>query len=331
MKRVFSSADQTIHVWAQQTQSEGRSANVFFEGVTLYSYGFHYPLGSFITNKKGEKAAVINAAGYSSTTAKHISWARFAVNHYQRFIVGNTEVMKALVRGQRLNDKKQIIEALSAGIEHRIACYNSSLRSDKIKRKAATLEKWKSEALADCAKYTAILDFYGYPLTRKASNALKNLTGLNPQEAKELAQKEAAREQKKREKAERERAKENAALIARAIPAWLSGADHLETARGLVSCSNLLNMREEIFLRLKGEEIETSRGARFPVSHGVKAFAFIQTVMAGQQGWQKNGKTIHLGHYELDSIEPNGDVKAGCHKIKYAQIEALAKQLKLIA
>jgi len=69
MKQVFPNAAQTIHVWAQQTQDSGRSSNVFFGGAVVYSYNYHYPLGLIITNKKGERAAVINTSGYSITLA----------------------------------------------------------------------------------------------------------------------------------------------------------------------------------------------------------------------------------------------------------------------
>lgn len=41
--------------------------------VTIYSYGYHYPLARIINGK-----AYINNRGYSNTTAKHIHWARQA-------------------------------------------------------------------------------------------------------------------------------------------------------------------------------------------------------------------------------------------------------------
>lgn len=73
MKKVFSSSSEVIHLWAQQNQVEARCSNAYFEGAVVYSYGRHYPLGIIVENKKGERAAIINASGYSATTSKHIA------------------------------------------------------------------------------------------------------------------------------------------------------------------------------------------------------------------------------------------------------------------
>ncbi len=85
MKKVFSSANECIHIYAQRTQNEGRSSNVFFEGDKIYSYGHHYLLGEFITNPKGKQAIIINDKGYSVTTAKHINWLTHGTSHYKQF------------------------------------------------------------------------------------------------------------------------------------------------------------------------------------------------------------------------------------------------------
>lgn len=324
MKRVFQSAEQTIHIWAQQTQSEGRSANVFFEGATVYSYGYHYPLGLITTNKKGEKAAIINDAGYSSTTSKHIGAARYAVNHYKRFDLPNTNAMKALVEAQSYNQPIRITNGLSEAIEHTIAGYHSRLRSDTVKRKAATLEKWKSETLSECNNYIELLDWYGVKMTAKAKKALRDLTGKSPSEAKEQAKKEAIRIKKANDKLLLERQAREKVAIDEAVRNFLAGGNAGNIERDYL-CRSVT-----VYLRVHGDNIETSKGAYFPIGHAVKAFAFIQTVMKRGEAWHKNGKTVHLGHFQLDSIAVDGTVIAGCHTVQYSEIERIAKQLKLI-
>jgi hypothetical protein len=69
MKKVFSSNPQLCHKFNEQSQSEGRASNMFFEGDTMYSYGRHYIVGEFLT----PNLIVINDVGYSSSTSKHIS------------------------------------------------------------------------------------------------------------------------------------------------------------------------------------------------------------------------------------------------------------------
>jgi hypothetical protein len=99
MKKVFSSASDVIHVYAQREQIEGKSSNVFFEYDRIYSYGYHYLLGEFITNKKGDTAIMINNQGYSNTTAKHIGWITSGTRQYKQFFTmycDTTNVLRQL-------------------------------------------------------------------------------------------------------------------------------------------------------------------------------------------------------------------------------------------
>ena len=80
-----------------------------------------------------------------------------------------------------------------------------------------------------------------------------------------------------------------------------------------------------VALRINGDEVETSRGASFPVTHAVRGIAFIQEHASA--GWKRNGHTFHLGHYAIDEIEVGGNVKAGCHYVEYAEIARIAELL----
>ncbi len=80
IKRVFTNAGEVLHRWANQTQEDARCSNVFFEGVSAYSYGSHYELGRIIQHNN-RTVALINDAGYSNTTRKHIYYAKTATSH----------------------------------------------------------------------------------------------------------------------------------------------------------------------------------------------------------------------------------------------------------
>jgi hypothetical protein len=71
MKTVFNSNDQFANVFASQTQFNGRTNSIFFEGDTAYSYGRHYIAAKFITANNGEKICFINKSYYSNSTHKH--------------------------------------------------------------------------------------------------------------------------------------------------------------------------------------------------------------------------------------------------------------------
>lgn len=333
MKKVFSNSSEVIHIWAQQTQESGRCSNVYFEGTTrLYSYGAHYPLGLFVENKKGEKAVIINTQGYSSTTSGHILGAKYATNHYKQFYLPNTATMKSIEQVARYgwNEadlKKHTVSALSEAIVTCVESYFYSLRSDTMKLKAATLESWKNTALSKCDSYIVILDWYGFKMTPAAKKALAKLSGLSPVAAKEAAQKAKALEGKKRLKAEKERQKRNEAYLALCIPAWQNGeAAFLAPDSGEEVSTRFIANASYVYLRVASENIETSKGAKFSIEHGLKALPLIEA--AKEKGWHKNGHTIHLGHYQIDEILPNGDVKAGCHFVPYAEINRIALILK---
>ena len=83
MKRVFRNHDEVCHVWAQQTQSEGRAGNIFFEGKSIYSYGRHFEAARFVDSE----TVLLNEYRYSVSTAQHLSLIRQAVRHKRVFTV----------------------------------------------------------------------------------------------------------------------------------------------------------------------------------------------------------------------------------------------------
>ena len=335
MKKVFSSSIEVIHVFAQQKQSEGRSSNVYFEGTTrLYSYGRHYPLVLFVTNKKGEKAVIINTSHHSVTTTKHISQVRYATNQYKQLFLPDNEAMKGIEQIYRYrwdetdseNTNKAVIRSISTAITHCINYYNTRLRNDTTKRKAATLEKWKAEALTECHQYINVLDWYGFKMTKEAKKALSVVTRCSPIEAREAALKAEAIDAKKREKAQALQNEVNAELMKSCAIAWLAG-ERTFTDKNNVNHATLqwVARNETVLLRVNGDGVETSKGVRFPLEHGLKALPLIKAAIG--KGWHKNGHTIHLGHYTIDEILTNGDVKAGCHYVPFSEIERIAKEL----
>jgi len=69
MKTVFSN-NELPHVWAHGTQEEGRNPqnSFFFNGRTIYSYGYHFP----IAVRMDDNVYLLTTRGYSNTTSKHI-------------------------------------------------------------------------------------------------------------------------------------------------------------------------------------------------------------------------------------------------------------------
>lgn len=147
-------------------------------------------------------------------------------------------------------------------------------------------------------------------------------------------------EREKRERAEaeqRERERERFAKAAEFRRAWLAG----ERERGYSADGGRLSDETGgALIRATGVErdasgaivgglLETSHGADVPLAHAVKAFRFVKLVRERGETWRRNGRTIRVGHYQIDAIDAGG-FTAGCHRINWGEIERLARELGVL-
>lgn len=108
MKTTFSNSLECMHTYAQQTQTHGKSSNIFFEDKKIYSYGRHYLLAEFITIND-QKCILINDKGYSNTTAKHIGQIRQATRQYKQYFTSNVDLYQ--VRSTILHNYAKLLKA----------------------------------------------------------------------------------------------------------------------------------------------------------------------------------------------------------------------------
>jgi hypothetical protein len=80
---------------------------------------------------------------------------------------------------------------------------------------------------------------------------------------------------------------------------------------------------------ITGGRLETSWGAQVPLMEAVKAFRFLKLCRDKGQAWKANGHILEVGHFRVDSVSPEGDFVAGCHKINWGEVSALASRLGL--
>lgn len=114
--------------------------------------------------------------------------------------------------------------------------------------------------------------------------------------------------------------------------AWLNGegrnyGNNFKDARG----GSLIRAVDPEFdgCRVIAGNLETSNGATVPLSHAVKVFAFVRAVRESGQPWKRNdgGRTVRVGHFQLDDVFASGDFVAGCHRINWGETERLAREL----
>lgn len=78
-------------------------------------------------------------------------------------------------------------------------------------------------------------------------------------------------------------------------------------------------------LRVYGNELQTSWGASVPLEHAIKAFRFVKLCKESGRTFARNGKTIRVGHFQVDRIDSTGDFVAGCHSFKWSEVARVAK------
>lgn len=78
-------------------------------------------------------------------------------------------------------------------------------------------------------------------------------------------------------------------------------------------------------LRIVGDTLQTSHGAEVPLAHAIKAFRFIKLCRERGESFQRNGRTIRVGHFQVDRIAANGDFVAGCHSFTWPEVERVAR------
>lgn len=102
---------------------------------------------------------------------------------------------------------------------------------------------------------------------------------------------------------------------------WLAGES---------SYGNFTDVRGGALLRVKGDQLETSQGAKVPLADAIKVFKMVKLVKERGHSWKRNGATLAVGHFQVDIIRANGDFIAGCHTINWSEIERIARELKMI-
>lgn len=299
MKTVFPTYE-IAHLWAHQSQDSARNSGntVWFRGNTIYSYGEHFPMACHVVNKRGLTAVFVTTCSHSVTTSGHLSGVRQSVSHLKTFHV-------PLSGRYRSNDF-----ASPGDLQAHIESYR-----ERITEKTIELARAKKNADYRTVELDSIITeandfctFFDLP-DRFAPVAPETVAAA-------LAADKEQRKVERRKKAEHQKALE--AESKQDIADWLSGKPY----------SRIPSLVKQTYLRINGDEVETSRGARFPVEHAKRGLALIQAVVARGEEWRTNGHTCHLGHYRIDRIESNGTVHAGCHVVSYSEISRIAPALE---
>lgn len=328
LKHVFDTR-QCIHVWVQQTQATGRAFAVQFEGDTLYSYVM--PIARIVPDPRElAGVALISSLAQPVTTKRHVSEARGATRHMRAFMVpdlGEHGDMKLAHQRNRA--------ALIAETEERLSALGNfrSKYTPWTVRSAYGLRYEFPHSLV--GHETALCTLIGDNDAKRYCEVF----GLEPPVFERITHldriraawhawntpaKIAARE--KRRKSHEERA---VALAEQTRKALLQLEDEWRAGGGFYGRFRDL----PVMLRVKGDTLETSQGAKVPLADAVRAFKLAHywrsTAGNGADLYPKE-RDRRVGDFTVDRIASDGTIYACCHTIPWSESERLAQQLGII-
>lgn len=284
MKTLFKSSE-IAHIWAHKSAPYGKSPGAMsFQGECFLSYGT--VIARHIL-RNGKAAVILNDTSYSVSTSKHQGCVRQSIRGETVFHIG--DVGRGCSLDFNGNEGKVLFE-YAVGRSAEMLSKSQSARQRK--------EQYEGSAALWLERAQEVNVFFG--LRRKVDQQ-------TIERLKASAQASAIKEAKKRADQEARARKEQAY----AFEAWKANRPHEYFNHSIFPT----------VFRIEGDELVSTHGARVPVTEAKTALCFVLKHKVG--GWHRNGSTCPVGHYQLDSINPEG-VKAGCHRITWEEIERLS-------
>ncbi|MHB8388063.1 MAG: hypothetical protein ACYDBH_00615 [Acidobacteriaceae bacterium] len=330
------------HLWAHASQPDARNpqGNLYFRGDTIFSYRDSWPLARIYSNKRKGTLVLTNSETASITTSQHQAAVNRAVCHLPTIAVpfvlreqpGGNNIAALLRRAGECLLKAQRGRSpwlVTNGREEAQLAYKQAAQYQAffgIRRKLPAFPASDWDAAA--ARMERLANPDPLSLDKRARATVKR-------RARALAT--------LREKFESS-LQQIAAYQAFGDPAvWRAGGELPRKGYPYVAYSLQCRFRSaglilppikpfayDTLLRVRGDQIETSLGARIPLSFAPIIWRAVQKVLASGIAWRPNGHTLHAGTYAVDEISADGTLHVGCHTIRYSELELMARQLGYI-
>lgn len=329
----------------------GHGSRVSFDGDRFYSYDTC--VAKRFTRKK-QDVYVLDQYSYSSTTNRHVQSVWAAVHRWTGDEHVETKPCFSINRGDaflKLHDATPS-DVLKHVVTEALEFYEKFQKTKHPSRHRALLSA--AARRADAIRFAKLLGLKhkkAVSVLKFTANEIAESGRLNQEYEDRLsARRSAAWEKRRAARTEREaKIKEDSIADAEAFIRGDSDEYHYNLYR-IADMPDLIAKiearRAEIdratiedwlagkvahpkhdwptMLRLKGDEIETSRGAIIPAKAGLKAYIFASALRANGKEWKRNGDKFEVGSYQLDAVNDKGII-AGCHHIHWAEVERFAK------
>ncbi len=314
------------HRWAQMNRNLSvKGFNMFAEGFSIFSYGRHFEIARWVPTTPAKDAqnvdamcVLFNSESRSISTSKHQTYVLRSIRSSAR-VFHLPEVFWPTAGGgnaPEADKRKRNAHTVKEGLKYYEA------KALDLYAKASRARTWADSYIEQAERTLAEAEdfarYFGVKYERP------NVDGLKAKAAKqaEATAKAAQKARKAALAAQKVHDAEQAAM--RAL--WVAGAS-AQAIRAQYPNGHLgyFNAPDgSAYVRRNGDNLETSQGVAVPWAHAVKVFQFVKLVRERGVDWHTNGKVIRVGHYNVDLIDGDGNMTAGCHRFKWETMEALA-------
>jgi hypothetical protein len=327
VKTCFNNAE-LAHVWLNLTDAEldggreGRGSSFSFRGRELCSYATAI---ARIYPRNGRRLVLIDGSSFSNSTSKHQNYLRRALR--------DSDVNISLDFGRRgqalIFTPKQIWEACIA------ECQEYATQASKARGRAPYLLGLARSAVV---KAESVRVFFGLR-NKPFAPDMSKLIEYAKDEAAKRAEIEAAK-QKRIAKFMKEEAPRMLTLWRERQEGCIAWDEIKEHGRALgvysLPMGSLLSTPEfqgTAALRLSedGSRVETSQGAQVLVRTVKFLWAFCMDAKRNALAVSPDliARFPRLDNYSVNAIDAGGNLTAGCHHIPFAEVQEIARALKL--
>ena len=333
MKTVVSNS-MVAHLWAAQSQPEGRNSSGSFHFADSVLYSYATPVANILTAKGGVSIALLSRERYSPTTGKQLRYAWRAVDHLEVFHakhVGATGGRAPFAGSDFHKDNVAVmVEEYHAGVARMLRrntlpyTWDAGTCETKESTRADVLKglRYTSGKIALYCQLFKVRRVGSIDTAADADRLMARYTVIaarlaDPKLEEKRAKARAQREERARVKAEREQA----ILVERLqsdIANWRAGA--------FIRHGNLYRVPVMLRLSADGKRAETSHGAEVSRADAEKFLALRAKFLRNGTTYERSDSAtpaVAVGAFTLHSIRADGSVQIGCHNISSEEIERL--------
>jgi hypothetical protein len=314
IKHVFSSSYEVAHVWASRSLDFGNNGtydgNCFFTGDTIYSYGHHFPIAKFHKMPNGQEIVLFNSSSYSVSTSRHQGEVRSAIPDFYKVV--------SLPAKLWFNYK--------AGRDY----YIMKIKEDM--DMCSRAREYAMSYLRNASAYVKMLHNWGklhrrhprYKFTETEIASIKRARAMKAKLAIQSIKRNRARICAcQLRKIERQLDRQYFEMV------WKGDLESYWRSKGeLPEGFSMWHDIKDTLCRIVDDEVVTSKYARVPVEHAKRILPIVKICHDKQRELKTNDKhPVRIGYYEVQYISADGDIKIGCHDIKWSEVEILGQQL----